>query len=115
MLLIPRYDGPSGNPSVISENQIPGCRNHEQHILNTLGRFPRAAAGSILSSPLRGSLSLEAAILIPVFLTRSDWAHFRSPSRVDSKIRTIAALLSLEYSGFCAASLDIDRDYRFSI
>ena len=69
MLLIPRYDGPSGNPSVISENQIPGCRNHEQHILNTFGRFPRAAAGSILSSPLRGSLSLEAAILIPVFLT----------------------------------------------
>ena len=53
---------------------------------------------------------------IPVILERSACVHFRSPSRVDSKILTIATRsFSLKYSGYGNIFLCFVRKYRFSI
>ena len=72
MLLWMRETGAGTVKSVISKNQIPGCRNHEQHIYRYFFRALNSAARSIPPSPLpfkEGSLSLEAAVLIPIFLS----------------------------------------------
>ena len=45
------------------------------------------------ASALAGVLSLIVFLRIPVILARSAWVNRRSPSRVDSKILTIAMLL----------------------
>ena len=68
------------SPSVNSKKHIPGCRNHEQQILKTRNRFFAGPGRSTLPGPLpvkedahalpvfRGSLSIEAAMVLPLFL-----------------------------------------------
>ena len=58
--------------------------------------------------------SLMVAARIPVDLARSAWVHRRSPSRVESKIRIIAMLLSVDCNYDDTILLDIGRIFRIT-